>query len=763
MAGESALTIRFGGDTAGLKSAVAVANAQLQGFQSELRKLAQEAAKSGEITNDNLTKAMREAAAGVAGAKRELESLSRSTQPAMSAAANSVAGFHKQLDRVTEFAWNNTNLSGNQIDRVANPIKGLSGAIGVVPTVATAAAAAVAALAFIVGNFADNQLAKLGEISKATGLDANTVEGAKIAGARAGVDQDAMVAGIKNAAAQFEQFRRNAGEVKDSLEKVDESFLKVADKAKTAGQFVDLVGQEIRKLPREEGIDLAKALFGDDTGQKLYEPIMRGQLEMAKLGAEAGAAGVKIDDGLVKGAEEAQRHIEEAATAAGGKLLTAIQALAPLVAEIKVGFYGVVGAIADTITKAKEFSTAIGDGVARLREALGLHQSGGKPFEEVFGGYRRARVNETGVPEDPPAPPSGFTGGGEAGASRARYAARDESGGGKAKGNSDALNEQRKEIEGEIQAVQQQTAINKQQYELDFANKKISEDEKKRLLQQADDDELAAIKTLYEQEKQLAGQKPAQIQDINNKIETLEAQHQLKMLQLQTKELQDAKRAIEQQTSQMVGTLTSSLSQAIVGAVEHTGTKDAGKKLAQSLFNDLVNELVKSTLTKPLETALQPLFQGLSTAISQPLQQGFQAAVNAMMQMIKPLINSLSSALGGIFSGLSGALGSLGGGGLALALPFLAEGTNYVPHDMVAMIHQGERVVPAADNRTLTSVLAGGGGVGGAASGGGHTFNTPISLTVQHYGSGELDHRQIASAVSKAAQRGVFLGMKGLS
>lgn len=31
-------------------------------------------------------------------------------------------------------------------------------------------------------------------------------------------------------------------------------------------------------------------------------------------------------------------------------------------------------------------------------------------------------------------------------------------------------------------------------------------------------------------------------------------------------------------------------------------------------------------------------------------------------------------------------------------LPSFAVGTNYVPHDMVAKIHQGEMIVPAAQN-----------------------------------------------------------------
>ena len=75
MAGESSLTVRFGGDVAGLDSAVAVAKAQMQGFSAEVRKLSQEAARAGGVANENLTKALREAAASAAGAKRELGSL----------------------------------------------------------------------------------------------------------------------------------------------------------------------------------------------------------------------------------------------------------------------------------------------------------------------------------------------------------------------------------------------------------------------------------------------------------------------------------------------------------------------------------------------------------------------------------------------------------------------------------------------------------------------------------------------------------------
>jgi hypothetical protein len=768
---DSAVSVRFGGDVTGLDAAVAVAKAQLNAFNTEVRKLAKEAAASGGSVNDNLSKALREASAGAAGMQKELKSLSAKPINEVEGAAKN---FNKQLDKIGEFAWNNTSLSGDTIERVVNPLKGLTNAIGVVPTVALAAAAAIAALAVVTGNFAQDQLAELGKIAKETGVGANQIQGAKLVGAGAGLDSDAMVAGLKNASQQFEQFKRNAGEVKDSLEKVDEAFLKVADKAKTSGQFIDIVGQKIRNLPREEGIDLAKALFGSDAGEKLYEPIIRGQLEMQKLGATASAAGVALDDGVVKAAAEAQRQIDEASAKASGKFLAALQGLAPPVAALKVQFYGVVEAIADATAGATKFvgelNKALDDSKQLAKERSG-HQTGGVPFEEAFAKERRGY----GVHPDYVEGPQQQT----AGESRARYAARDEDAdkakkGKGAKGDSDALNEARKEIDGQIEAVKQQTEINKQQYELDAANKKISEEQKKALVSQADDQELASIKALYEQEKQLAGQKPAQIAEINNKLEALESQHTLKMLQEQTRAAQESAKVWQQESQQMAGTLTSSLSQAIEGIVEHTKPKDAGKKLAQSLMNELISDLVKNTLTKPLEAALAPLFQGLSGAISQPLQQGFSAAVTAMTSMIQPFISSITSALSGVFSGLSGALGgaagsSVGLGGLFAGLLAFDVGSWEVPSlgnfdgkgGFPALIHPGEMILPAGPAGNMRQALAGGGGLGAGRS------STQVSQNV-HFNINANDgqdvhrwltgnQRQVMKAITKMTRNGAGL------
>lgn len=51
-----------------------------------------------------------------------------------------------------------------------------------------------------------------------------------------------------------------------------------------------------------------------------------------------------------------------------------------------------------------------------------------------------------------------------------------------------------------------------------------------------------------------------------------------------------------------------------------------------------------------------------------------------------------------------------GGTTPVLKVPAFDVGTNYLPSDMLALVHAGERIIPAADNRQLMQALQGGGG-----------------------------------------------------
>lgn len=68
-----------------------------------------------------------------------------------------------------------------------------------------------------------------------------------------------------------------------------------------------------------------------------------------------------------------------------------------------------------------------------------------------------------------------------------------------------------------------------------------------------------------------------------------------------------------------------------------------------------------------------------------------------------------------------------------------AIGTNYVPRDMTANIHQGERIIPAADNRALMAAL-------GTQGGGNAELITAVKKLEERLAS--IDHNTASSAIS---------------
>lgn len=139
--------------------------------------------------------------------------------------------------------------------------------------------------------------------------------------------------------------------------------------------------------------------------------------------------------------------------------------------------------------------------------------------------------------------------------------------------------------------------------------------------------------------------------------------------------------------------------------VDHaTNAAEQASTLFTNAFRSMEDALVDFVKTGKLD------FRSLADSIISDLIR---------IQIRQSMAQAIGSSGGGIFGAISGALGGLfgggsssgglingnaslangyGGSGLGLKLPSLDVGTDYVPHDMVAMIHKGERIIPASEN-----------------------------------------------------------------
>lgn len=119
MASDGAVIVRFGGDVSGLDSAVAVAKAQLAGYNAEVRRLAKEVAAAGADVDDKLVASLRDAAATAASAKAEFGSLSRSVASSRGGISDAGATNDNAPARLRRDEWSNLGRQGGDIVTMA--------------------------------------------------------------------------------------------------------------------------------------------------------------------------------------------------------------------------------------------------------------------------------------------------------------------------------------------------------------------------------------------------------------------------------------------------------------------------------------------------------------------------------------------------------------------------------------------------------------------------------------------------------------------
>lgn len=143
------------------------------------------------------------------------------------------------------------------------------------------------------------------------------------------------------------------------------------------------------------------------------------------------------------------------------------------------------------------------------------------------------------------------------------------------------------------------------------------------------------------------------------------------------------------------------------GAINITTFGRAASKAGEDMQN-LENKTAETTdtLTEFARSAAQNMQSAFADFLFDPFSDGTESMVKKFGDAIKRMIAEAASAE--IMRRLFGDFGSKGGGGnqiggwigsLLGSLPSFDVGTPYVPRDMLAMVHQGEKIIPAAQNR----------------------------------------------------------------
>ncbi len=524
-----------------------------------------------------------------------------------------------------------------------------------------------------------------------------------------------MAKGLAEANKQVEAFAPQQRELKEKIELVDKPFLKVLDTAKTTvGQAIDLVAQEIRKLPREEGMDLASMLFGsgkdaEAKGEQFYRAVMNGEISMEKFRDAARAAGVDLKDGAVHEAEELQRKIDVAAVAAETRLMSAMAPLGVKVGQIKVDFMEISVYLAKAANAALELLRNLSPGDA-LRALL---DEKGQPSPKVLAPSAGGHIGRGLIPESEAGFPKL-----DAGTSRKRYESYEP--------DTAAASKAKTEVKSYLESLQK--AAETAKAELDAWGKGNVERQKAVALAAAEAAARKEGRALTDAERQKV-----------EELATAEGKYK--------KQLDDIKALQQEINSAMTGfagTIESAFDSAIVKGEK---LDKVLKQLLQSLASSGLKSLLSGVLTG------QGLFGNALGLGGQNGQLGglFGGAASALGGAAA---SSGGISLGGVFTGL-GALLAFDTGSWSVPSKGNFDGKGGFP----ALIHPSEMILPAGPAAAIRSGQASlGGGVAQS-----HNYHfAPVINAVDASGVADFFNRngpQLMKSFAKEMRRGGHLGI----
>jgi hypothetical protein len=236
----------------------------------------------------------------------------------------------------------------------------------------------------------------------------------------------------------------------------------------------------------------------------------------------------------------------------------------------------------------------------------------------------------------------------------------------------------------------------------DFEKGKITQQQEIALIAKAKQDELA-LEIYYQQQRQALWDKdPKKVQEIQNQINRIKAQSELIGAKAQT----DGLRIQEKNLTQFFSKVKSAMDQSISGLLKGT---ESFSKAWQNMWSDMVVSMVQKLADMMLKWIEHHVAMLVVHATEKESEVGTDASAAAQKDAVdktfyaKSGLRAATDAAKKSFDWASQYVGPILAAPIAAAAFVAVEsfgsydaGTNYVPMDGLAMLHKGEKVIPAS-------------------------------------------------------------------